>query len=123
MSLFAALCPAPIIGVTGTKGKTTTATWTWEMVRRAWPDAVLAGNLRVSALEQLPQHHAPRAAWCWNCQAGSWRALDAAGWSPPLAAITNLSPDHLNRYRDMDDYAEAKFAIIAPPAARATWPC
>ena len=55
MSLFAALCPAPIIGVTGTKGKTTTATWTWEMVRRAWPDAVLAGNMRVSALEQLPQ--------------------------------------------------------------------
>jgi UDP-N-acetylmuramoylalanine--D-glutamate ligase len=111
MSLFAALCPAPIIGVTGTKGKTTTATWTWEMIRRAYPDATLAGNLRVSALEQLPHIHAESRV---VLELSSWQleGTDAAGWSPPLAAITNLSPDHLNRYRDMDDYGEAKFAII-----------
>jgi UDP-N-acetylmuramoylalanine--D-glutamate ligase len=111
LSLFAALCPAPIIGVTGTKGKTTTATWTWEMVRRAYPDAVLAGNLRVSALEQLPRIR-PESRVVLEMSSWQLEGTDEAAWSPPLAAITNLSPDHLNRYRDMDDYGEAKFAIL-----------
>jgi UDP-N-acetylmuramoylalanine--D-glutamate ligase len=111
MSLFAALCPGPICGITGTKGKTTTATWTWEMMRRAYPDAVLAGNLRVSALEQLARI-GPDTRVVLELSSWQLEGTDAMGWSPPLAAITNLSPDHLNRYRDMDDYAEAKFAIV-----------
>jgi len=111
LGLFAALCPGPIIGVTGTKGKTTTATWTWEMIRRADPSAVLAGNLRVSALEQLPRI-TPQTRVVLEMSSWQLEGTDALGWSPPLAAITNLSPDHLNRYRDMDDYGEAKFALI-----------
>ncbi len=111
LGLFAALCPGPIIGVTGTKGKTTVATWTWEMVRRAYPDAVLAGNLRVSALDQLPRI-GPQTRVVLEMSSWQLEGTDAQGWSPPLAAVTNLSPDHLNRYRDMDDYAEAKFAIV-----------
>jgi len=110
LGLFAALCPGPIIGITGTKGKTTVATWTWEMVRRAYPDAVLAGNLRVSALDQLPRI-GPQTRVVLEMSSWQLEGTDAQGWSPPLAAVTNLSPDHLNRYRDMDDYAEAKFAI------------
>ncbi|MDQ2806725.1 MAG: UDP-N-acetylmuramoyl-L-alanine--D-glutamate ligase [Chloroflexota bacterium] len=110
LGLFAALCPGPIIGITGTKGKTTVATWTWEMVRRAYPDAVLAGNLRVSALDQLPRI-GPETRVVLEMSSWQLEGTDAQGWSPPLAAVTNLSPDHLNRYRDMDDYAEAKFAI------------
>ncbi len=110
LGLFAALCPGPIIGITGTKGKTTVATWTWEMVRRAYPDAVLAGNLRVSALDQLPRI-GPETRVVLEMSSWQLEGTDAQGWSPPLVAVTNLSPDHLNRYRDMDDYAEAKFAI------------
>ncbi|HUS16595.1 MAG TPA: UDP-N-acetylmuramoyl-L-alanine--D-glutamate ligase, partial [Chloroflexia bacterium] len=52
----------------------------------------------------------------------SWQleGTDEMGWSPPLAAITNLSPDHLNRYRDMDDYGAAKFAIMRHQRAEDT---
>src|SRR5262249_34504462 len=44
----------------------------------------------------------------------SWQLEGLADkkWSPPYAAVTNLSQDHLNRYRDMDDYAQAKLEIL-----------
>ncbi|HUS15889.1 MAG TPA: Mur ligase family protein, partial [Chloroflexia bacterium] len=119
LGLFAALCPGRIIGVTGTKGKTTTATWTWEMLRRVAPEAVLAGNLRVSALEQLPRI-GPETPVVLEMSSWQLEGTDEMGWSPPLAAITNLSPDHLNRYRDMDDYGAAKFAIMRHQRAEDT---
>ena len=55
MSIFLRICPGPVVAITGTKGKSTTSTWTWEMLRQWQPDALLAGNLRVSALEALPR--------------------------------------------------------------------
>jgi UDP-N-acetylmuramoylalanine--D-glutamate ligase len=111
ISLFCRLCPAPIIGVTGTKGKTTTATWVWEMIRRQWPDAPLAGNLRVSALELLPQI-TPGTRVVLELSSWQLEGLEPMQWSPPFAAVTNLSPDHLNRYRDMADYADAKRILV-----------
>src|SRR5204863_4905449 len=56
MTLFFLECPSDrIVGITGTKGKTTTTTLTGAMLATAGRDVVVAGNLRVSALEQLPR--------------------------------------------------------------------
>ncbi|MDQ3930078.1 MAG: Mur ligase family protein, partial [Chloroflexota bacterium] len=103
ISLFLKLCPAAVVAVTGTKGKSTTATWCWEMLRHWRPDAVLAGNMRVSALEALPniRHDTPVVL-----ELSSWQleGLEEPGISPHLAAVTNLSPDHMDRYRDLEDY-------------------
>src|SRR5919205_422999 len=55
MTLFFRLCPGPILGITGTKGKTTTTLLTGAMLRQQHPDTVVAGNLGVSALAQLPK--------------------------------------------------------------------
>jgi UDP-N-acetylmuramoylalanine--D-glutamate ligase len=55
MTLFFRLCPGPILGITGTKGKTTTTLLAGAMLREQYPDTVVAGNLRVSALEALPR--------------------------------------------------------------------
>ncbi|HEY7909701.1 MAG TPA: UDP-N-acetylmuramoyl-L-alanine--D-glutamate ligase, partial [Thermomicrobiales bacterium] len=55
MTLFLAACPAPVIGVTGTKGKTTTALWIGHLLRQWKPETVIAGNMGISALDALPQ--------------------------------------------------------------------
>ncbi len=55
MTLFFRACPGPILGVTGTKGKTTTTLLLAAMIRQRYPDTVVAGNLRVSALEAIEQ--------------------------------------------------------------------
>lgn len=111
ISLFFQWCPAPIIGITGTKGKTTTTLLAGAMLKEKDPRTVVAGNLRVSALELLDQIDATTPVVLelssWQCE-----GLEAHRLSPHIAAITNLYPDHLNRYRDMAEYAAAKALIF-----------
>ena len=114
MGLFIERLPrgaAQVIGITGTKGKTTTTLMVGEIIKRVNPKTVVAGNLRVSALELLDQIDADSAV---ILELSSWQleGLMPHETSPHIAAITNISPDHLNRYRDMDDYAEAKSIIF-----------
>jgi UDP-N-acetylmuramoylalanine--D-glutamate ligase len=114
MSLFVERLPrgaVQVIGITGTKGKTTATLMTGAILKRANPKTVVAGNLRVSALELLDQIDAETPV---VLELSSWQleALAPHQVSPHLAAITNITPDHLNRYRDMDDYAEAKAIIF-----------
>jgi UDP-N-acetylmuramoylalanine--D-glutamate ligase len=110
MTLFFRACPAPILGVTGTKGKTTTTTLLAAMLRERWPDAVLAGNMAVSALGQLASTR-PDTPVALELSSFQLEALDEQGLSPHIAVITNISPDHLDRYASFDDYADTKAAI------------
>jgi len=114
MGLFVERLPrgmAQVIGITGTKGKTTTTLMTGAILKRANPKAVVAGNLRVSALELLDQIDAATPV---VLELSSWQleAFPQHQISPHIAAITNIFPDHLNRYRDFDDYADAKRIIF-----------
>jgi UDP-N-acetylmuramoylalanine--D-glutamate ligase len=111
MTLFFRLCPGPILGVTGTKGKTTTTMLAGAMVREQFPDTVIAGNMRVSALEQLPRI-GPATPVVLELSSFALEGLGEAGLSPRYACVTNLAPDHLDRYRDMAAYAEAKRQIF-----------
>jgi UDP-N-acetylmuramoylalanine--D-glutamate ligase len=111
MTLFFRLCPGPILGITGTKGKTTTTLLAGAMIRAQYPDTVVAGNLRISAIEALPQINASTPV---VLELSSWQleGLGEAQLSPHYACVTNLSPDHLNRYASMAAYAEAKQQIF-----------
>ncbi len=102
---------AQVIGITGTKGKTTTTLMVGGILSKANPKTVVAGNLRVSALELLDRIDADTPV---VLELSSWQleAFPPHEASPHLAAITNISPDHLNRYRDLDDYAQAKAVIF-----------
>lgn len=102
---------AQVIGITGTKGKTTTTLMTGAILKRANPKTVVAGNLRVSALELLDQIDAdtPVVLEMSSFQLEEFQDLKT---SPHIAALTNVYPDHLNRYRDMDEYAWAKAQIF-----------
>jgi len=112
MTLFFRLCPGPILGITGTKGKTTTTLLAAAMLREQYPDTVVAGNLRVSALEALPRITAGTPV---VLELSSWQleGLGEAKLNPQYACITNISPDHLDRYGSMEAYAEAKRQILA----------
>jgi UDP-N-acetylmuramoylalanine--D-glutamate ligase len=112
MTLFFRLCPAPILAITGTKGKTTTTLLTAAMVAAHFPGAIAAGNLRVSALEQLPLL-SPQTPIILELSSFALEGLGEAQISPPFAAITNFSADHLDRYGSLDSYADAKRQIYA----------
>ena len=110
MTLFFRLCPAPIIGITGTKGKTTTATLCAAMLS-AWDErTVLAGNMGVSALAQLDRI-TPETPVVIEVSNWQLEALDEHRLSPRIAVLTNISEDHLDTYDGFDDYAETKRSI------------
>jgi UDP-N-acetylmuramoylalanine--D-glutamate ligase len=112
MSLFLQLAPGPVIGVTGTKGKTTTSTLLGLMLRQWKPETRIAGNMGLPALTLLDEIDAETPV---VLELSSWQleAMDEHGLSPHIAVITNVSPDHLNTYDSFDDYAETKRRIGA----------
>ncbi len=111
MTLFFRLCPGPILGVTGTRGKTTTTMLVGAIMRQQYPETVVAGNMRVSALEQLPRITSTTPV---VLELSSWQleGLGEVGLSPRYACVTNLSPDHLDRYGSMEEYGAAKKQIF-----------
>ena len=116
-SLFISACPSAFVaGITGTKGKTTTTVLLSQMLAAAGYDVITAGNLRVSMLSQLPAiGETTRVV----LELSSWQleAFVPHAYSPPLAVVTNVLPDHLNRYAGMDDYAAAKEINVRYPAS------
>jgi UDP-N-acetylmuramoylalanine--D-glutamate ligase len=91
------------------------------MLRRWRDDAVLAGNLRVSALEALPKIEADTPV---VLELSSWQleGLEEPGISPHIGAVTNLSQDHMDRYRSLEDYGAAKKLIFTHQRAeRGDW--
>lgn len=121
MTIFLQLCPGPVVAVTGTKGKSTTATWTWEMLRHWRSDALLAGNLRVSALETLARI-TPETPVVLELSSFQLEAFENPDVSVHIAGVTNLSPDHLDRYKTMEEYGAAKQMIYRNQSAeRGDW--
>lgn len=108
---------AQVIGITGTKGKTTTTLMTGAILKAVNPKMVVAGNLRVSALELLERIDAdtPVVLEMSSFQLEEFQELKI---SPHVAALTNVYPDHLNRYADMDEYAWTKAQIFLHQSPR-----
>lgn len=111
IGIFFELCPAPIIGVTGTKGKSTTATLIAHLLKQKYPQVILAGNIRSSVLENLPKISKDSVV---VLELSSWQLADAKNHkkSPHISVITNIFPDHLNRYSSFEDYVEDKKLVF-----------
>jgi UDP-N-acetylmuramoylalanine--D-glutamate ligase len=110
MSLFFRACPAPIVGVTGTKGKTTVATLAGSLLRAAWSEAVVAGNMGVSALDQLPRLR-PDIPVVIELSSWQLESLIEHQLAPHIAVLTLVAEDHLNTYDGFADYAATKRGI------------
>ncbi len=113
-SLFLKLCPGKVIGVTGTRGKSTTATLIYEILNSKF----LIQNSKVW-LAGLPQQ--PMLAILDRIKRNDTVVLELSSWqleilgeqkiNPQISMVTNIFPDHLNRYPAMQDYIEAKKKI------------
>jgi len=112
-SIFFQLCKLPIIGVTGTKGKTTTATLIAEILRGAGENVFTAGIGQKPVLDLLEKIEKVKKGVV-VFELSSWRlsALGRAGLSPHIAVITNILEDHLNYYGSMEKYiADKKYVF------------
>ena len=101
------LLPNPILGVTGTNGKTTTTEWLGEMFRTAGRDVAVAGNVG----RALSGVQAPADAWI-VCELSSFQLEDVHEFRPRVAVLINLEPDHLDRHGTFEDYRGAKLRIF-----------
>ena len=110
MSLFFRACPAPIVGVTGTKGKTTVSTLAGALLREALPDTRVGGNMGVTALGQLDDV-SPHAPFVLEISSWQLEALIEHRLAPRVAVLTLIAEDHLNTYDGFEDYAATKRGI------------
>ncbi|MGO8703906.1 MAG: UDP-N-acetylmuramoyl-L-alanine--D-glutamate ligase [Candidatus Brocadiia bacterium] len=111
INLLLRLCPAPVAAVTGTNGKSTTVALLGEMMRQAGRKTWVGGNLGGSLLPQVEEMAAGDIVVLEVSSFQSQR-LAWAGLSPHLGAVLNLTPNHLDRHRDMAEYAEAKRQLL-----------
>jgi len=110
-SLFFKLTKNEIIGVTGTKGKTTTSTLIYEILKAAGKPVMKVGIGQVGVLDKISELKKDTII---VFELSSWRlsALGRHKLSPKVAVITNIYPDHLNYYKSMEEYLNDKKYIF-----------
>ena len=96
------------ICITGSNGKTTTATWIYHILKKAGEDVVLTGNIGNSFARVVTKHD-PRIA---VIELSSFQLDDMNDFNCNIAILTNITPDHLDRYDgDFQRYINSKFRI------------
>ena len=104
MEVFFEVCPCHTIAVTGSDGKTTTTTLISEMLKAEGKTVWLGGNIGTPLLPLCPKMQEEDYA---VVELSSFQLMDMER-SPQIALITNLSPNHLDVHKDMEEYVEAK---------------
>jgi UDP-N-acetylmuramoylalanine--D-glutamate ligase len=99
----------PILGVTGTNGKTTTSELLGDIFRAAGKDVAVAGNVGrpLTGLDGALSE----GAWI-VCELSSFQLEDVDTFRPHIAILLNLAPDHLDRHENFEDYRAAKLRIF-----------
>lgn len=120
LNLFCERCPARVVGVTGTYGKSTTSTMLAEALRAcvkrqktSFGSVHLGGNIGRSLLTELDLIRRNDLV-VLEMSSAQLEDLPRIGWGPSVAVITNLSPHHLDRYGGFGEYVGAKLQIIGP---------
>ena len=107
MQLFFDICPCKTIAVTGSDGKTTTTTIIAELLKKAGYNVHLGGNIGKPLLCETPMMK--KEDIC-VVELSSFQ-LHSMVCSPDIAVITNISPNHLDKHKDFEDYINSKFNI------------
>ena len=108
MEVFFDLCPCPIYAVTGSDGKTTTTTIISEFLKAAGKRVHLGGNIGTPLLPEIEQIDKNDVA---VVELSSFQLISMRR-SPKVAVVTNLSPNHLDMHKDMNEYVQAKRNLV-----------
>ena len=106
--LFFDHCPAPIIGITGSSGKTTTTTLVGEILKADGQTTWVGGNIGEPLLGDVERI---RTRDCVVLELSSFQ-LEHLTISPEMGVILNITPNHLDRHGTMERYAQAKEQIV-----------
>jgi len=99
---------ATIVGITGSNGKTTTASLTYELLKNGGLNVALGGNIGKSFAEQVSEEKYEN----YVLELSSFQLDGIETFAPQIAVLTNLSPDHLDRYDyKYEKYIASKFRI------------
>jgi UDP-N-acetylmuramoylalanine--D-glutamate ligase len=109
IELGARLLPNPILGVTGTNGKTTTSELLGEMFRAAELPVEVAGNVGRPLTALVGK--GDESSWI-VCELSSFQLEDVELMRPRIAVLLNLEPDHLDRHGTFEWYVDAKLRIF-----------
>ena len=109
IDLFFKLCPAPIIGVTGTNGKTTTTALLGNVLAQGPRPVIVGGNIGDTVLDRLgevtPEH------WV-VLELSSFQLESCERPRPRISVVLNVTPDHIDRHGSMEAYIAAKARIL-----------
>lgn len=108
METFFELCPCKLYAVTGSDGKTTTTTILSEILKAAGKTVHLGGNI---GKPLLPEIESIQETDCAVAELSSFQLISMRK-SPDVAVVTNLSPNHLDMHKDMQEYIDAKKNIF-----------
>jgi UDP-N-acetylmuramoylalanine--D-glutamate ligase len=107
------LCKAPIVAVTGTKGKSTTTALIGHLLRACRANVRVGGNIGNPLIKEVlgtgPDD------WV-VAEVSSFQLETIRSFKPRVSVLLNIAPDHLDRYHSMNEYAEAKYRIFANQA-------
>lgn len=107
LDLFLRFARCRVVGVTGTKGKTTTSTLIYSILQAAGVESCLIGNIGVPVFEDIEAAQTMTAV-----VEMSSHQLEFTSCSPHIAVLTNLYPEHLDHYNGFAGYANAKMNIV-----------
>ena len=108
VELFFDFCPCEIVAVTGSDGKTTTTTLISEFFKAAGRRVHLGGNIGAALLPMLPDVRPDDVA---VVELSSFQLISMRK-SPKVAVVTNVTPNHLDHHKDMQEYIDAKRNIL-----------
>jgi UDP-N-acetylmuramoylalanine--D-glutamate ligase len=114
IELFARAVDAPVVGITGTNGKSTVTTLVGRMAARAGVKVRVGGNLGEPALDLLTTARADaEPTQLYVLELSSFQLEATSSLDLKTAAVLNVTADHLDRYKSIEDYAIAKARIFA----------
>jgi UDP-N-acetylmuramoylalanine--D-glutamate ligase len=103
------LSDVPVVAVTGSNGKTTTTAWLGEIYRAAGMAIEVAGNIGRPYADAIMQNP---SAGRYILEISSFQLETIDTFAPAAAAVLNVSADHLDRHKTLDEYAQAKFRLF-----------